>query len=221
MLPLLLLTLAVAPPLSPVSPRLITLSADAKVNYPATTLTTGFQLQVKDRDGTAAKKNADEKLRKLLDALVAAGADPKSLQTYDNGLTPDYRGSEVIGQIGVRSVTLTLNDLSKADAIFTAAHKAGATQNGTASLTADGAQAEQKARLEAATQVRARASALTEVLGGKLGLPRTVNEQNAGTIAVATRFFPVAADGSVVTNAASTELTAHVRVTVQFDIRDE
>ncbi|MFO0599107.1 MAG: SIMPL domain-containing protein [Myxococcaceae bacterium] len=220
-LPLLLLTLSVSPPLTPVSPREITLSADARVTYPATQLVTAFQLQVKDRDAATAKKLADEKLKKLLDVLAAAGADPKKLEGHDNGQTPDYRGSEVIGQIGVRSVTMTLTDLSKADAIFQAAHKAGATQNGTAVLSGDATAAEQKARLDAAGQLRTRASAIVEALGGKLGLPRTVSEQNGGSIPQATRYFPVAADGSVLTNAHAIELVAAVRITVQFDLKDE
>lgn len=222
MIPLLtLLALGAAPPLTPISPRLITMSVDSRVSFPATQLTATVQVVGKDKDVAGARKSADEKLRKLVEALRVAGVEARRLQAFDNGVSPDSRGSEVIGQLATRSVLVSIVDLTQADAVFTAANRAGAMVSGPVTFSADTTSFEAKARLEAATIARARASAMVEALGGKLGLPRTVSDHLNGSQVTTTRYLQPSADGSVTTNATSVDLTVVVHLTAQFDIRDE
>lgn len=214
--------LAVAPPLTPVSPRLINVAGQSKVTFPANQVTAVVVVTSRDRDQKAALKTSDDKVRKLLDAVRGAGLEDREVLINPHAANPDYRGNEIIAYDVTRQVTLSVNDLKKLDAILNAAIKAGATLHGALSYSNTSVPAyELKARTAAATSAKEKAIAMVEALGGKLGLPRTVSDGSSNATATAVRYLVPAADGTVLTRATEIELFVTSQVNVQFDIRDE
>lgn len=223
MLPLLLtLALAVAPPLTPISPRLMTVTADAKLTLLPNQLVGTLQVTAKDRDQAGARKGTDEKLRKVVAALKAAGVEARAMVLHDTAVVPEYRGNEVVGHTAVRNLTLTLSDLTRVDEVLTAAMRAGAQPHGPILLrNSDHRVWEEKGRIAAANAARVRATAILEALGAKLGLPRSVTDQTPQNQGQVSGHFVAGPDGAVVTGFAATELTVIAQVSVQFDIRDD
>ncbi len=223
MLPLLMtVALAVAPPLSPVSPRLLTITAEAKVTFPANEAFGNLVVTVKERDEARTRKAADEKLHKVLAAMKAAGASGPILVVRDSAIVPDYRGNEIIGYLSTRVITFTLGDLARIDGVLTAALRAGAQPSGAVVVRhSDSRAVEEKARLAAATAARVRATAILEALGGKLGLPRVVSEQLQAGLGQMSAVFYANTDGVVISGFAAIELSAVAQVSVQYDIRDD
>lgn len=214
--------LAAAPPLTPISPRLINVVGQSKLAFPANQAMASVVITARERDQKAATKLADEKLRKLMDAVNKAGAEERDVLVNPSGASPDYRGNEVIAWDVTRTVTLTMNDLKKVDAILTAALKAGAAMHGAVTFTNTSvATFELKARTAASASAKEKATAMVEALGGKLGLPRTVSDASPHSGASAMRHVVPAADGSVITHAGEIELFVTAQVNVQFDLRDE
>jgi uncharacterized protein YggE len=214
--------LAVAPPLTPVSPRLINVSGQSKLAFPANQALAVVAVTSRDRDLKSATRGSDDKVRKLLDAVRSAGLEDREVQVNPPAPNPDYRGSEVIAYDVTRQVTLTVSDLKKLDTILNAALKAGATMHGSISFSnTTQATYELKARTAAAAAAKEKATAMVEALGGKLGLPRTVGDSTPNGTAGAVRYVVPAADGTVTTHATEVELSVTALVSVQFDIRDE
>src|SRR5688572_24767014 len=126
--PLLALALAVAPA-NPLH-REITVSGDAELKFAPNQVITSFVISTTERDANAAKRNNDEKVRRLLLALQSAGVEPAHLQTSGASVTPSYRGNEVVGHIATKSVSVCITNMARVDEALTAALRAGATQNG-------------------------------------------------------------------------------------------
>ena len=223
MLPLLMtLALAAAPPLTPISPRLVNVTADARLTFLPNQLVSNLVVTTNHRDQAGARKANDEKLYKVMGALKTAGVEQRDMALQAPGIVPDYRGNETIGFTATRSLTLTLNDLSRVDQVLTAALRAGAQPNGPVLLgNRDHAGWEDKARLAAATAARVRATAVVEALGAKLGLPRGVTDQTPQNQGQLSANFIAGPEGAVVTGFATTELSVTGQVSVQFDIRDD
>lgn len=216
LVPLLALSLAVAPP---IGPRIVTITSESQVVFHPNQVVMSFNLATPHRDQTGAKKANDEKLRGLLAAWAKAGVDGNQLTYVEAAASPDYRGNEVIGWIGVRNVSVVFSDLNRIDEAITAALKSGATLTGGVALRNTEHQLyENQARIAAAKQARERANGMMQALGAKAGLPATLSESTPAVWNVAGAPFMAAADGTVTTHYALAELTATSHVTVQFDI---
>ena len=217
MLPtLLILALAATP--NP-NPRSITMVGDAKVTFRPNQALATFMLTTTHRDVTGVRKASDDKLAKLLRACREAGVEPRNIVINEAGLSPDYRGNEVVGQILNRSVVLTITDMAKLDDALTAAVRAGATQSGPVYLQNTEHQVyETKVRVLAAASARERARGVIEALGAKLGLPSSVNDHTPVVENLPAGTFNVPAEGPVVTSFANRELTVTSQMTVVFDV---
>jgi len=212
--PFLALALAVAPPLIPVSPRLITVNGEVSLTVPATKLQLYVQMSVREKDVATARRTADAKVAAMKKALPAS----VELLVTDGGISPDVRGSEVIAQTLNRTIYVTFNDLSRAaEDALTALKLAGASNATGQIFTTDTAASAQKASITAAKNARERATLMVEALGGKLGLPRTVSENVSAPPAIS--FAVTLVDGAV--KMGKLELPVSARLSVQFDIRDE
>ena len=212
--PLLAIALAVSPPLTPVSPRLITVNTDVSLTVPASKVTLHVPIAVREKDAATARRTADAKLAAMKKAL------PGSVEVlvYDGGLSPEVRGAEVIAQTLSRTISITFNDLSHVeDDIATALRLLGAVGASGQLMSNDTVTIAQKASVTAAKNARERATLMVEALGGKLGLPRTVSESVSAPPTVS---FAVSMSEGVV-KLGKLELPVSAHVSVQFDIRDE
>ncbi len=212
---LLVAALAAVPP----NGRHIIVSGDAVQTYRANQVVATFVLSVNQRDQAAARKLSDDKLAKLVKACTAAGVEARNVLVVDGGLTPDYRGNEIVAYVQHRTVTLTITDLARLDEALSAAVKNGAVPSGAAVLRNTDFQAlATKARLAAAASAKERAKGMIEAMGGKLGLPVAVSDQTSGVDGVSAGTFTASPDGAVTAAWATRELTIVARVTVDFDI---
>lgn len=217
---LLAVALAVSPPLTPVSPRLINVAGDAVVTFPANQLLATFHLTAKDRDVPGARKAADVKLRAVEKVLASAGIDGRRIIVHDTGPLAEYRGNEVVGQNYTRTVVVTVTDLSKLEDLLAAAMKAAGVPTCNLMLRSSEVKTyEVKARVAAAAVARDRASNLVETLGGKLGLPRSVTDHSSGSQGTANAIAVLTPEGTASVNLVDLQVSS--TVAVQFDIRDE
>ncbi len=212
--PMLALALAVAPPLTPVSPRLINVNGEVSLTVPATKLQLYVPMSVREKDTATARRSADAKLAAMKKALPASA----EVLVYDGSITPDVRGAEVIAQTLTRTIYVTFNDLSRVEEdAGTALRLLGAPGASGQLFSNDAVVSAQKASITAAKNARERATLMVEALGGKLGLPRTVSESVSAPPAIS--FSVTLADGAVKMGKLELPVSAHV--SVQFDIRDD
>lgn len=219
---LLTLAVAVAPPLSPVAPRQVSVSGEARVTFAPNQLVATFSLGSNHRDLAGLQKAHEDKVRKFLEACRAAGVEPRQWVLVHGGPVPDYRGSEVVGQLMTSTVTLTLNDLARVDPVLNAALRAGGQPTGNVVLrNTEHVVFETRARIAAAASAKERATGMVEALGGKLGLPRAVSDvthRNDGTSVGG--LFVLKPGADLATSFAGTELSVTSTVTAVFDIHD-
>ena len=214
--PLLILALAITPASNP---RSITMVGDATLSFRPNQAVANFMLTTTHRDVAGVRKLSDEKLGKLVRACRDAGVEQRHIVINEAGLSAEYRGNEVVGQVHNRSVQLTIADMAKLDAALTAAVRAGLTQTGPVYLQNTEHQIyETKVRVLAAASARERARGVIEALGAKLGLPSSVNDHTPMVATVAAGNFNVPAEGPVVTSFANRELTVTSQMTVVFDV---
>ncbi len=213
---LLILALAATP--NP-NPRSITMVGDAKLTFRPNQALATFMLTTTHRDVAGVRKVSDDKLARLLRACREAGVEPRNIVINEAGLSPEYRGNEVIGQILNRSVLLTITDMAKLDDALTAAVRAGATQSGPVYLqNTEHRVYETKVRVLAAASARERAKGVIEALGAKLGLPSSVNDHTPVVENLPAGTFNVPPEGPAVTSFANRELTVTSQMTVVFDV---
>lgn len=218
---LLVVALAVAPPLTPVSPRLINVHGQAVLSFPADQLIASFQVVSAAREPAAARKVSEAKVVALKKVFADLGVSEKDVVIQEGAATPEYRGNEIISHTWIRSVTLSLGELTGADKTLTAVMRALGVQSGHLVLRSSAQlEWEAKARVAAAAAAKDRALKLVETLGGKLGLPRVVTDQTSAAQAMVSSTVILPANGGDATFARP-ELTVGGNVAVQFDIRDE
>jgi uncharacterized protein YggE len=218
MLPLLLLvTLTSTAPVP--GPRHIVVVGTARVVSKPNQAVLRGAFQASGRDQAAAKKAADERVRKMLAALLAAGVERDQVSVDQSAPMPDQRGVEIIAWQQNLSLSVSLKDLSKLDDAATALVKSGVSLTGPVMLeNTEHEQAESKARISAAVNARERAKGMVEALGAKLGLLVSVSDSTPAVATTAVNALQATADGPVTTGWASRELVTNSQVTVQFDI---
>jgi uncharacterized protein len=140
-----------------------------------------FTFGVSTRANTAvqALTGNSAAMRKLIEALKAAGVPAASLQTSSVSLSPftSDNGGEIIGYSASNSVAATIATIGRAGQIVDAAVAAGANQVDGPNLTSSDQTALYDAALKAAvTDARAKAHVLAAAGGLRVGAVRSVEE---------------------------------------------
>jgi uncharacterized protein len=171
---------------SPVTPvdRSITVSGNGSVS--ATPNQAVFTFGVTTRSKTAVQALAanSAEMRKLIEALKAAGIPAESLQTSSVSLSPNTSdgGDAIVGYSASNSVTATIANLGRAGEIVDAAVAAGANQVDGPNLTVSDQGALYQAALKAAVaDARTKAQALAGASGLHVGAVRSVVEDAGNT----------------------------------------
>ena len=229
MLPALLVAaLSAAPVVAAPAPSLpgeITVTGDAEVKFVPNQASVQLTIQITDKDLSAAKRVTDDRARRLLTALAAAGVEPRHIQTGEATVNPQYKYSDnesrLIGFTATKVFNVCINDLARVDEVTTAALRAGVTTVGNVQLkSTEQRKYEEQARVEAAKTARTRAGAMVDALGGKLGRARLVIEEPAYVLPGSTSAYSATGGGAgaVATSFAAGELTVLAKVQVKFDI---
>lgn len=118
----------------------------------------------------AMSQNAAE-MQRLIAALKAAGVDSADLETQDVSVGRDYDGGDdASGYAARNSVSVHIDDLTRASAVLDAASRAGANEvYGPTLSRSNRAAFEARALKDAVANARDRAEALAEAAGVTLG----------------------------------------------------
>jgi uncharacterized protein len=173
-------------------------------------------------DLTTATRDANERMRRLLDALLAAGVARKDLQTtrYDVGIerraAPGGELGPIAGYRVTSEVRATVRDIARVGPILDAALKAGSNAIRSLSFAKDDSTEEQHRALAAAVSAaRAKAAVVARAAGRELG---EILEIAEGSLA---RPFQVGARAMALSGAAVEpgELAYAAQVEVVFALR--
>jgi uncharacterized protein YggE len=196
--------------------RSITVSGNGMVS--ATPNQAVFSFGVTTRGKTAvqalAANSAD--MRKLIDALKAAGIASGSLQTSSVSLSPvmSNQGDAIVGYTVSNSVSATITNLGHAGEIVDAAVAAGANQVDGPNLTVSDQTSLYQAALKAAVaDAREKAQALAAAAGLHLGGVTSVQE-NAGSTPITFEAKGAAAPSTPIVSGTQ---QINASVTVVFD----
>jgi uncharacterized protein YggE len=186
-------------------------------------ITVGVQTQA----ATAAQSTAETNrlLNAVLDALRGRGVAPRDLQTSGLSVSPQYapQRQEIVGYQASNTVTVTVNDLSRAGELLDAAIAAGANRVGGLRFgIRDTAALRQRALAEAVRAARANAEALAAESGVRIVGISSIQEE--GITGPPPRPLPMAERAVAAAPAAPTpvepgelHVTARVRVAFRFE----
>lgn len=133
-----------------------------------------------------AKRQNDERVRKVLAVARSHGIEDKHIQTDFISIMPQYdyheeRVDEIVGyQVG-KAIEITLKDISQFDALLAGALQAGANYvHGIEFRTSELRKYRDQARALAIQAAREKAQALAEELDQTLGEPTFIGENSSG-----------------------------------------
>jgi uncharacterized protein len=174
---------------TPECARTITVSGDAEVKVAPDEVAIHLGVESVNKDLGKAKKDNDERMRRVIAAAMAAGVEEKRIATDQVSIEPHYDTQKswsagrptIDGYTVRRSVQVTLREVAKFDAVLTATLEAGANvvheiKFGTSELRRH----RDQARSMAMKAAHEKAIALAKEQGMKPGKPRAITEGGGG-----------------------------------------
>lgn len=167
----------------------------------------------------ALSKNA-QAMRQVVDAIKAAGIDPKDIATHSVGLQPRYtaykagEAQKIVGYTATNQIRIKVRDIAKVGEILDLLVTSGANQAGGISFEVSNAETlKDAARKAAVVNARRHADLFAEAAGAHVGNVVSISEEYAAPPPVVfARAAPTAASpgGPPPIEAGSQTLTAHV-----------
>jgi uncharacterized protein len=213
-------------------PRLISVNGTAEVNVAPDKAILRLGVESRDKELAVAKSRHDERVKKLIGIARDAGVEAKYIQTSQLTMGPEYADNyrrNFAGYQVSQSVSLTLKDLSKYEALMTRLLEGGVNEvQGIEFEVAEPAKYRAEARLKAIRIAREKAGAMATELGQTVGKPWEISEEgdssglfefggraNANYAYNAEGKFAAGADESTV---APGEVTIRASVRVSFQL---
>lgn len=171
------------------NPRTITVSGDAEVKVAPDEVSIHLGVESFDKDLGKAKRENDERMKKVIAAARGAGVEEKRIATDQVSIEPHYESNRsygsgraaIDGYTVRRSVQVTLREVAKFDAVLTATLEAGANiVHGVSFTTTELRKHRDQARSLAMRAAQEKAIALAKEQGMKPGKPRAINEGGGG-----------------------------------------
>jgi uncharacterized protein YggE len=168
------------------SARPITTTGDAEIKVAPDEVILILGVETWDKNIQVAKKQNDERVKKVIALTKDFGIEPKHVQTEQINVEPRYRNGyytdeDFIGYFVTKTVVITLKDVSKFEDVFTGALSAGATHvYGIQFRTTELRKYRDQARALAIQAAREKARALAGELGHKIGEPQSIQEDYSG-----------------------------------------
>ncbi|NMO00153.1 SIMPL domain-containing protein [Gordonia sp. TBRC 11910] len=169
--------------------RSITVIGSGKVTGTPDTLKADVGIEAEGADVTSALNQASAKVKKVTDAVVAAGVERKDIQTQTVSLNPQYSSplpggtSQISGYQATNSLRITIRDLTKASTILAAAPTAGGDNTRISNVSFsidDDSDLMRQAREAAFNDARSRAGQYADLAGDSLGKVLTITEATTG-----------------------------------------
>ncbi|MCI0478002.1 MAG: SIMPL domain-containing protein [Anaerolineales bacterium] len=166
--------------------RPITATGEAEIKVAPDEVILVLGVETWDKNIQIAKKQNDERVKKITALTKDFGIEPRYVQTDQINIEPRYRNgtytdSDFIGYFIRKTIVITLKDVSKFEDVFTGALGAGATHvHGIQFRTTELRKYRDQARALAIQAAREKASALAGELGRKIGEPQSIQENSAG-----------------------------------------
>lgn len=167
------------------APRTITVSGEAEVKVPPDEVVLTLGVESRHKDLREVKRLNDARMKDILAAVQAAGVASKDIRTDYLNLQPNYdhpAGRPAFIDYTQRTtVVVTLRDVAKFDTLVTAVLQAGVEYiHGIDFRTSELRKYRDEARVLAMKAAREKAVALADVLGQKVGKPRSIQEGQGG-----------------------------------------
>lgn len=169
-------------------PPLVTTSGTAEIKVVPDLADLSFEVEVRNADLAAARKEQTARATKVLAALRAAGVEEKELQSADISISPNFTENqrERVETAKVRffsvsqRISATLHDVKKVPDAIAAAVNAGATGvDGVNLRSTELRKHRDEARGKAIKAAKEKAVALAGELGAKVGKPFKITEGSA------------------------------------------
>ena len=166
-------------------PRLVNVTGEAEVRVVPDEVVLTLGIETHDNQLAVAKSQNDAIVRKVLALSTEFGIAPEHVQTDYIGVRPRYPDGcyelcDPIGYVVLKSVVITLGDLTKFEDLLTSVLDAGVNYvQGIEFRTTELRKYRDKARALAIRAAREKATALAGELGQKAGLPQTIQEQQS------------------------------------------
>lgn len=165
--------------------RPITTTGDAEIKVAPDEVILILGVETWDKNIQNAKKQNDDRVKKITALTKDFGIDPKHVQTDQINVEPRYRNglytdADFIGYFVRKTMVITLKDVSKFEDVFTGALSAGATHvQGVQFRTTELRKYRDQARALAIQAAREKARALAGELGRKIGEPQSIQENQS------------------------------------------
>jgi uncharacterized protein YggE len=164
-------------------PALVTVTGDADVLVAPDEAVLRFAVHTRDKNLSEARARADRRTQGVLRVVKKKGVQGKHAKTDHVRIRPHYEyNTERVQYYQVhKSITVTVKDLDRLEAIMAAAFGAGA--NGLDSIQFRSTKLRKhrdRARLLAVKAAREKAGAMAAALGGKIGKPHAISEHTTG-----------------------------------------
>jgi uncharacterized protein YggE len=216
--------------------RPITTTGDAEIKVAPDEVIVVLGVETWDKNIQIAKKQNDERVKKITALTKDFGIDPKHVQTDQINVEPRYRSGtytdvDFVGYFVRKTMVITLKDVSKFEDVFTGALSAGATHvQGVQFRTTELRKYRDQARALAIQAAREKASALASGLGRKIGEPQSIQENSSNWWSSYSARWGGAMTQNVVQNVgggstfseegtfAPGQISISARVTVTFDL---
>ncbi len=164
----------------------ITTTGDAEIKVAPDEVIFILGVETWDKDIKIAKRQNDDRIRKILAVTNDFAIDPKYVQTDQITVDPRYRNgtysdADFIGYFVSKTIVITLNDVSKFEDVYTGVLSAGANHvQGIQFRTTELRKYRDQARALAIKAAQEKAAALAGEMGQRIGKPQSIEENSSG-----------------------------------------
>lgn len=183
-------------------------------------------VEKQDPNAGAAKRSADAAARRILAELRTHGVDEKDVQTTYLSLQPQSytrKGVRISYFVAAQTMTITVRDLAKLDALLDAVIKAGGNRIDSIGYeTSDLRKYRDQARDQAVKAAREKAQSLAQALGQEIGKAHSIEEvpeTNYSVMTANASYYPEQSRGMAAgPSIALGQKTISASVIVSFDL---
>lgn len=213
------------------APRLITVSGEAEIRVVPDEVFFDVSVETTQRDLKAAKAQADERLKRLVELTRRYGVDAKDVQTDYISVEPRYRTAagarQFVGFAVRKDLAFTLRDVSKAEAMLSEVLESGVTRiNDIDFRTSELRKHRDAARAQAIRAAREKAVALTREIGQGIGKAYSIEEVAPAATSSSSNSFVMSnittsAEGEAAATSgtlAAGQIKVSARVVVRFEL---
>ena len=207
-------------------PPLITVTGEAEVRVVPDEVVFDLTVQTLNRDLRLAKSQTDDRLKKTLELTRKYKIAPADVQTDYVKLEPRYRGGDetrtLVGYSVRKDLLFTLRDASQAEELLSELIEAGVTRINSISFRSSQLRKHRdEARALAIKAAQEKATALTAVIGQRIGKAYSIEEESAGSNFRASNITQnvVSFDGSESSASEGTLALGQIKVSARVTVR--